>query len=70
MDEIDQNVLLFAGEKDHYIPRWHFDYLKDNLPSDIVTSRLFTEEGGEQYCQVGNYNLALEYILFWLKSKY
>ncbi len=71
VDKIDQNVLLLAGEKDHYIPGQHFDYLKDNLLSASVTSRLFTEaEGGEQHCRAGNYDLALEYILSWLKDSY
>ncbi|WP_260982028.1 hypothetical protein [Paenibacillus sp. 32O-W] len=41
------------------------------MPYANVTSRLFTEaEGGEQHCQVGNYDLAIEYILSWFKSKY
>jgi len=71
LEQIGQKVLLLAGEKDHYIPRWHFEHLKDNLPSAIVTSRLFTvAEGGEQHCQVGNYDLPLTYILSWLKHSY
>lgn len=71
LGSVDQNVLLLAGEKDHYIPRWHFDHVKDNLVAANVTSRLFREaEGGEQHCRVGNYNLGLEYILAWLKENY
>lgn len=71
LGKIDQDVLLLAGEKDHYIPRWHFDYLKENLLAANVTSRLFTEaEDGEQHCRVGNYDLALECILAWLKEMY
>lgn len=71
LDSIDQNVLLLAGEKDHYIPRWHFDYLKDHLPFANVSSRLFTKaEGGEQHCQVGNYDLAIECIVSWLKNNF
>lgn len=71
LNDIDQNVLLLAGEKDHYIPRWHFDYLKDNLPFAAVTARLFTkEEGGEQHCRVGNYDLAVGYIQSWLQRNY
>lgn len=71
LHKIDQKVLLLAGEKDHYIPGWQHEYLTDNLSYADVTSRLFTEaEGGEQHCQVGNYNLALEYILTWLRKNY
>ncbi len=71
LGKIEQNVLLLAGEKEHYIPGWHFDYLRDNLIAATVTSRLFTdEEGGEQHCRVGNYELALEYILSWLENNF
>ncbi|MBP3039567.1 hypothetical protein J9303_08705 [Bacillaceae bacterium Marseille-Q3522] len=71
LGNIDQKVLLLAGEEDHYIPRWQFDYLKEHLPFADVTSRLFTKaEGGEQHCQVGNYDLALGYIMSWLKANY
>src|SRR5699024_5675037 len=71
LDHIDQVVLLLAGEKDHYIPKWQFDYLSQHLPEAQVTSRLFTEaEGGEQHCRVGNYELALDTIYTWLKAHY
>ena len=41
------------------------------LPFAKVASRLFTEaEGGDQHCRVGNYDLALEYILSWLRETY
>lgn len=68
---IDQKVLLLYGEEDHYIPRWQFDYLKNNLPIASVTSRLFTkEESGEQHCRVGNYDLGINYILSWLQTNF
>ncbi|MFD2131013.1 alpha/beta hydrolase family protein [Pseudogracilibacillus auburnensis] len=71
LHKIDQKVLLLAGEQDHYIPLWQHDHLTDHLSHADVTSRLFTEEeGGEQHCQVGNYELALEYILTWLRENY
>ncbi|WP_054950433.1 alpha/beta fold hydrolase [Numidum massiliense] len=70
LNRIEQRVLLLAGEKDHYIPQWHFDYLRNHLPRARVTSRLFTTaEGGEQHCRVGNYDLAIGYILSWLHDK-
>lgn len=66
-NEIDQNVLLLAGELDHYIPLSHFYILKQKLKRANVTSRIFTEEeGGEQHCQVGNYPLATNEIIKWL----
>ncbi|WP_105979246.1 alpha/beta hydrolase family protein [Bacillus paralicheniformis] len=69
LNKIDQQVLLLAGEKDHYIPRWQFKFLKNNLPNAHVTARLFTEaEDGEQHCRVGNYDLAIQFILSWLKE--
>ena len=63
-----QDILLLAGEKDHYIPLSQFWRLKEKVHSDkSVTSRLFTEaEGGEQHCQIGNHMLAMNTILDWL----
>ena len=63
-----QDILLLAGEKDHYIPLGQFWRLKEKVHSDkSVTSRLFTEaEGGEQHCQIGNHMLAMNTILDWL----
>lgn len=71
LHHIDQDVLLLAGEKDHYIPLWQFNYLSQHLPEAQVTSRLFTKaEGGEQHCRVGNYEVALDTIYRWLKENY
>lgn len=71
LHDIDQHVLLLAGEKDHYVPLWHFNYLTKHLQSANVTTRLFTEfEGGEQHCRVGNYELAINEINSWLKQYY
>lgn len=68
---VDQKVLLLAGEEDHYIPHWQHNYLKKQLNNAQVDSRIFTKkENGEQHCQVGNYDLALNYILEWLKLNY
>jgi len=67
--EIDQDVLLLAGEMDHYIPVQHFEILNRELIHANVTSRLFTkEENGEQHCQVGNYELAIDTIIDWLNK--
>lgn len=66
--QITQDVLLLAGEKDHYIPSQQFYRLKRNLPrAHSLTCRMFTErEGGEQHCQIGNHLIATNYIIDWL----
>ena len=66
--QITQDVLLLAGEKDHYIPSRQFYRLKNNLPNaHSLTCRMFTEsEGGEQHCQIGNHLIAIDCIISWL----
>lgn len=66
--QITQDVLLLAGEKDHYIPSRQFRRLQGNLPhAHSLTCRMFTEaEGGEQHCQVGNHLIATHFIIDWL----
>ncbi len=70
--QIKQDVLLLAGEKDHYIPVDHFYRQRDALTNArSVSSRLFTAaEGGEQHCQVGNHQLAVDEIMRWLNLFY
>lgn len=65
-----QDILLLAGECDHYIPIQQFHRLKKGIHSNrSVTCRLFTEsEGGEQHCQIGNHMLAVDLIMDWLDS--
>lgn len=69
-DKIIQDILLLAGEKDHYIPACQFHTLKNKLHNaKSLSCRLFTEaEGGEQHCQIGNHMLAVNTILDWLDS--
>jgi pimeloyl-ACP methyl ester carboxylesterase len=71
LGQITQDVLLLAGERDHYIPSNQFYRLKRSLPNThSLTSRLFTEaEGGEQHCQIGNIPLAVNTILDWLDKR-
>lgn len=71
-DRITQDVLLLAGEKDHYIPLDQYNRLKANLKhTHSLTCRLFTEaEGGGQHCQIGNHMLAVDTILDWLDRVY
>ncbi len=65
---VKQDVLLLAGEKDHYIPTNHYYRQKEALTgASSVVARLFTEtEGGEQHCQVGNHLLAVNEMISWL----
>ncbi|MGL5438957.1 MAG: alpha/beta fold hydrolase [Filifactoraceae bacterium] len=67
-ENITQDCLLLAGEKDHYIPHGQFERLKRNLPNaHSVKSRMFCqEEGGDQHCQIGNHSLAIDEIIKWL----
>lgn len=69
LNEIDQNILLLAGEKDHYIPKWQFEFLSTHLSNANVTAKLFTKaEHGEQHCRVGNYDLGIQFIIDWLRT--
>lgn len=67
---IEQDVLLLAGENDHFVPVEFLELQKAALTSArSVRARLFTaEEGGDQHCQVGRLDLATDEILDWLDS--
>lgn len=65
---ITQDVLLLAGQEDHYVPI-------DQLPEQIrtltqvhsLTARMFTaKETAGNHCQLGNIGLAVEVMLNWL----
>ncbi len=57
-----------AESEGHYVPmqQWHHRIgMFKNTRS--ITARLFTRsEGAHNYCQVGNYGLALKTITLWL----
>ncbi len=67
---VEQDVLLLAGENDHFVPVEFLELQKAALTSArSVRTRLFTaEEGGDQHCQVGRLDLATGEILDWLNS--
>lgn len=69
---VKQDVLLLAGEKDHFMPVRHFTLMKESLKNArSVKGRIFTTaEGGEQHCQVGNHYLAVDEIIKWLDTFY
>ncbi|RDU23667.1 alpha/beta hydrolase family protein [Anaerosacchariphilus polymeriproducens] len=68
-DRLTCHVLLLAGEKDHYIPNNQFYDLASKIKyAKSLSTRMFTEaEGGEQHCQTGNYQLAIDEVLHWME---
>lgn len=70
MDKVACDVLLLAGEHDHYIPLKHYEILMAGLVNThSLKGRIFTEEeGGAEHCQVGNLQLATKEIMEWLDS--
>ncbi len=69
---VKQDVLLLAGEKDHFMPIEHYPLMmKAFVNARSVTGRVFTAaEGGEQHCQLGNHHLAIDEIVKWLDGFY
>lgn len=69
-EKVTQDVLLLAGEKDHYIPQGQFEKAQKQLVNArSLHSRMFTQrEGGEQHCQIGNHRLAVDEIVQWLEQ--
>lgn len=67
---ITQNVLLLAGQNDHYVPirqlPWQIGTLT-NVRS--LTVRMFTEkEYAHTHCQIGNLGLAVDVMLNWMEQ--
>lgn len=71
-NKLDCDILLLAGDEDHYIPKDQLCKLKSKIHcAKSLTTRVFTKvEGGEQHCQVGNHKLAVFEILDWLQNIY
>ena len=65
---VNQDVLLMAGAKDHYMPLHMLpDQLMTLTAAHSITARVFTEaESAQNHCQIGNMGLALKVILDWL----
>jgi pimeloyl-ACP methyl ester carboxylesterase len=70
LGNIKCNVLLLAGEKDHYIPKNHYSILMKGIKNaKSINGKMFTEkEGGEEHCQIGNHKLAINYIMDWINK--
>jgi pimeloyl-ACP methyl ester carboxylesterase len=65
---VKQDVLLFAGSKDHYVPLQQF-YGQIEMLKNVrsLTARLFTEkEQAQNHCQVGNVELSLQTMVGWI----
>ena len=68
--QITQDVLLLAGNADHFVPLEHF-YRQIRMLKNArsITARLFTEkENAGNHCQIGNYGLALKTIVNWIDA--
>jgi len=67
-DQVRQDVLLLAGEKDHGVKIKEYEKNRQGLiNARTITGRIFTaEEHAENHCQIGNIKLALDVILDWL----
>lgn len=66
---VNQDVLLLAGSKDHFIPLEMFYKQIEALTSvKSLTCRMFTEkEHAAGHCQYGNLKLVLDFILNWME---
>ncbi len=65
---LSQDVLLLAGQEDHYIPLIQFGGQIGSLTSvRSLTTRLFTrKEQAQNHCHVGNIGLSIDVMLNWL----
>lgn len=67
---ITQDVLLLAGQNDHYVPIKQFTNQIFALTKvHSLTARMFTsKESADTHCQIGNLGLATEVMLNWLNQ--
>lgn len=67
---LTQDVLLMAGENDHYVPIYQFhDQIRALTNVHSLTARLFTKgECAQNHCQIGNIGLSLSVITNWLDN--
>ncbi|SFR23282.1 MULTISPECIES: alpha/beta hydrolase [unclassified Paenibacillus] len=67
---VTQDVLLLAGQNDHYVP---INQLTDQILTltnvRSLSARMFTpHETSDTHCQIGNIGLALHVILNWMEQ--
>ena len=67
---VTQDVLLMAGQEDHYIPlHQFFDQGQALTHARSLTSRLFTRrETAQNHCQLGNVGLSIRVIVNWAEA--
>jgi pimeloyl-ACP methyl ester carboxylesterase len=67
---VDQDVLLMAGQNDHYIPlHQFFDQGRMLINVRSLTSRMFTHrESAQNHCQLGNVGLSIQVIVNWVEE--
>lgn len=68
--KVTADVLLLAGSKDQYVPFQDLALEQAELRSArSLTTKIFTEKtGGEQHCQAGRYDLALNAVRIFLNQ--
>jgi alpha-beta hydrolase superfamily lysophospholipase len=71
-DKITCDVLILAGEKDHFIPLEQVDQFKEKLVNArSVTTCIFTEqEGGHEHCRLGAVTLFNAVLYDWIEEKF
>ncbi len=67
---ITQDVLLLAGQNDHYVPIRQLPEQINTLTNvHSLTVRMFTaKEYADTHCQIGNLGLAVEVMLNWMEQ--
>ena len=67
---VKQDVLIFTGKEDHFIPfKMHDKQVKALTSAKSVTTRIFTkEEHAQNHCQIGNIGLVLDVMVKWINS--
>jgi pimeloyl-ACP methyl ester carboxylesterase len=67
---VRQDVLLMAGQKDHFVPLQQiYDQMHSLTNARSVTGRIFTvPEQAWQHCHIGNPGLCLGVISNWIKT--
>ena len=67
---VNQDVLLLAGDADHYVPLGQlWDQARMLTAARSITCRVFTRaEDAQAHCQVGNLPLAINAMAGWLET--
>lgn len=69
--QVQQDVLILTGEKDHFIPlKLHRLQVAALTNARSVTAHIFTEaQHAHNHCQIGNIGLALDTMAQWIAEK-